>query len=191
MAKTGLIDRLDKQLFDERTGKSKVAAWRGAAALKDTQEQLRKSLAEIGKTGDPDTILSAERSILINDLEHYGNSPAMRGSLQGALNEHKAALRLLARVREPDRYREIDETHSLPKNRVGGVPRDEARQFFRSHSARLLNMDKSRLDKVEKTIIEERRGNLRIAEKGYTALQRKALGLGPERDRDMDRGMGL
>ena len=51
----------------------------------------------------------------------------MRSSLEGALHEHDAATRMLPRVRDPDRYREIDLSYSLPRNRIGDLPRDEAR----------------------------------------------------------------
>ena len=61
-----------------------------------------------------------------------------------------------------------------------GLPRDEARQFFKSHRTRLLNLDKGRLDKLDKQIIDARRANMRTAEKSYIALQQAALGIAPD-----------
>lgn len=101
----------------------------------------------------------------------------MAGSLKTALDELKAAEALLPKAADFILYKAVDEAHSLPKNRIGGVPRDEARQFFRSHDARLVNMDKSRLDDEEKVIVDERKRNIRVAEKGYMALQQKTLGV--------------
>ncbi len=112
----------------------------------------------------------------------------MRTSLDTSLSEHAVATRMLDRVRDPAEYRKIDATFSLSRNRIRGVPRDEARQFFRSHAARLLNQDKSRLDESEKRVLDKRRLNMRHAEKLYTALQERALGV--EADRGQDRGMG-
>lgn len=53
---------------------------------------------------------------------------------------------------------------------------------------RLLNQDKSRLDESEKRVLDKRRLNMRHAEKLYTALQERALGI--EADREQDRGLG-
>ncbi|HEX7072465.1 MAG TPA: hypothetical protein VF226_00335 [Hyphomicrobiaceae bacterium] len=64
-----------------------------------------------------------------------------------------------------------------PKSRIGGLPRDAARQFFASHNARLLNADKSRLTETEKRIVEARRHNIRIASMSYMSLQENALGV--------------
>ena len=111
----------------------------------------------------------------------------MRTSLEASLAEHAVATRMLGTVRDPKEYRRVDATHRLPKNRTGGVPRDEARQFFRSHAARLLNQDKARLDESEKRVLDKRRLNMRHAEKLYSALQERALGI----EADRDQGMGL
>ena len=98
------------------------------------------------------------------------------------------AMRMVGRVSDRAAYREFSEGFSLPRNRIGGVPRDEARQFFRSHAARLLNQDKSRLDESEKRVLDRRRLNMRHAEKLYAALQERALGIDPDRDREVGPG---
>lgn len=54
---------------------------------------------------------------------------------------------------------------------------DEARQSFRSHSARLGNLDKSRLDDTEKQIIDARRAALSAAESDYIKRQARTLGV--------------
>ena len=97
-------------------------------------------------------------------------------------------------LRAPGRYRnEVDRIFQRPRNRRQGLPDDEARQFFRSHKARLRNRDASRLTREEKRTLIERGTNLRVAEKAYIQLQRVALGLArahePERSQspEMDR----
>lgn len=184
MEKTGSIETFNELLMDER------GAWlehRGATTAVDLAEKrqnIRTHLKAVGKTGDVDLILATEKVLLVTDLTLYSNSTAMTGSLTAALAELKAAEKLLPKVADPDLYKSVDEGYSLPKNRLGGVPRDEARQFFRSHDSRLTNMDKSRLDDEEKAIVDERKHNIRIGEKVYIALQQKALGIVPAQARD-------
>ena len=74
-------------------------------------------------------------------------------------------------------FKEVDHNFSLPRNRVGKVPRDQARQFFASQNARLVNLDKSRLSEAEKRVLKARKENIETARKLYEALQRKALGI--------------
>ncbi len=193
MVRTGLSERLIREILDESEAKKKSSGAYDDPVLSDRQTRLRTSLAALGKSGDIDRIMLAERVILNTELVDHGNSRAMRTSLGNALIEHDAAVRMMEAVRDPERYKTVASTLTTPKNRVGGLPKDQARQYFKSQNARLLNLDKARLSVTEKAVLNERRGNLRIAEKGYTALQRKALGLKPEpnRDMDQDRGMGL
>ncbi|WP_343870554.1 hypothetical protein, partial [Caenispirillum bisanense] len=110
---------------------------------------MNQLVREVGKSGDIDLILNVERRFLENDLAEYANSKGMADSLTAALAELSAAERLVEKVRDPATYRSTDEDHSLPKNRIAGVPRDQARQFFSSHATRLLNQDRSRLDPEE------------------------------------------
>ena len=148
---------------------------------------LESHLEEVRRSGDLDLMLDTEGHILRYERQRHANSRAMRTSLEASLTEHAVATRMLGTVRDPKEYRRVDAAHRLPKNRTGGVPRDEARQFFRSHAARLLNQDKARLDESEKRVLDQRRLNMRHAEKLYAALQERALGI----EADRDRGMGL
>lgn len=158
-----------------------------ASNLKNVRSSFARTIREIGKSGNLDLILASEKAVLQNDLDRYANSPAMANSLKTAMAELDAAEKLVAKVRDPAAYALVDESHSLPKNRKGGVPRDEARQFFSSHAARLLNQDKSRLDAEEKAIVDERKKNMRTAETLYAAEQRRALGLEQAQERDRGR----
>ena len=178
MARTGLIDDVAERLLDERTQVSRIVATPAARVLADIRKDLATNLRQVGATNDIDLILQAEHSILRNDLQHHVTSQSMESSLERALTEHDHITReLLHRVRDPVAYQETDIRHRFPKNRLGDVPYDEARQFFRSHLTRLDNMDKARLDRHEKAVIHERKTNMRIAERIYTRLQKEALGL--------------
>ena len=101
----------------------------------------------------------------------------MTGSLKTALSEFSVIEQKLGIVDDPEKYKQVDEDCSLPKNRSKGLPIDEARQVFRSHFTRLGNLDKSPSDDIQKQIIHARRTALGIAEKDYIARQAKTLGV--------------
>ena len=101
----------------------------------------------------------------------------MAASLKAALNEFAVIERQLGMVDKPEQYKPVDAAYSLPKNRTKDLPMDEARQSFRSHFARLGNLDKSRLDNTEKQIIDTRRAALSTAERGYIKRQARTLGV--------------
>ena len=193
MEKTGSTAtlKLKRLLLDERGVWLESQQAPDVLLLAERREAIRDHLREVGKTGDIALVLETEKSILTNDLVLYANSGAIAGSLKAGLDELKATEALLPKVTDPDLYKAVDETLSLPKNRIGGVPRDQARQFFRSHDSRLVNMDKSRLDDVEKSIIDERKRNIRSAEKIYVEAQKKALGIAPAASQDRGQGMSL
>lgn len=146
-------------------------------------------LRETGDSGDLNLILSTERKLLQNDLEKNASNPAIASSLKTALKELKAAEKLLGIVDDPEKYRSVDQAHSLPKNRKGGLPLDDARQAFSSHYARLLNQDKSRLTDEEMKILEARKLNMWKAEKLYTERQAKTLGVELKQGKKLSRGM--
>ncbi|MGK2742041.1 hypothetical protein ACSHT0_14195 [Tepidicaulis sp. LMO-SS28] len=193
MAKIGLIEKFNRELVRERGATTEVGRTKEALEQHEARKAILGLVREAGKSGDLETILTVERRFLENDRAEYANSRAMRSSLDVALGELKVAERHLELVNDPAQYKLIDEAHSLPKRRVGGLPKDEARLFFGSHATRLLNQDKSRLDQDEKKIIDARKQNMRAAAKLYETRQRQALGLGAEtaRKRGRDQGMEL
>lgn len=181
------IGRLGRLFLQEKTLVAERDLTPTAQRLIQSRKAIATHLQTIGKRGDLDLILAAERHFLENDLAEYSNSKAMKDSLNKALLELGAAEKLLPTVRDLAAYRAIDEAHSLPKNRSphrleNSVPYDEARQFFSSHDTRLVNMDKSRLAAEEKQIVEARKLNMRAAEKIYTRFQQQALGLAPKQE---------
>jgi hypothetical protein len=190
MAKTGLNETFEGLFFREDGLMTEVGRTPPAELLRETRKELLEHVKAVGKSGDLDAILAVERSFLQNDLDRHANSTAMTNSLKTALAELDAAEALHNKVQDPAAYKATDEDHSLPRNRVGGLPKDQARQFFSSHAARLLNQDKSRLEPEEKRLVDARKGNMRAGEKVYAALQREALGLAPEPGPKRDQTMG-
>lgn len=190
MAKTGSNVDFRRLLLSEAVFMAGRNRTPPALKLQKVRTEVLAYVKAVGKSGDLDQILLVERALLGNDLESHANSGAMKSSLEAALAELAAAERLVGKVRSPETYRETDAAHSLPKNRIGDVPRDEARQFFNSHTTRLVNWDKSRLDVEEKKIVDARKENMRSAGKVYAALQRQALGL-PALKQGKDHGLAM
>ena len=188
MAANSPLNYLENLLTHEHGLVDEVNETHAAKKLCDVRTRLLEHVREVSRSGDLALIVATEKAIVRGDLTRYANSPAMASSLKNALAEINAIERLIGKVNDPARYQEVDQAFSLPKNRKAGVPNDEARQAFRSHFARLSNMDKSRLTDEEKKLIDARKSAVFTAEKLYIGLQRKALGLGPEQSRSRGRG---
>ena len=183
MEKAGLIDRLQAQALTE---KERMVIHQEAPTAEKVIEARRdflETVKAVGKTRDPELILTCERTILTNEKNLHANNKAMRDSLDNALEGVGLALKLLDKVQDVERYKGVDEALQLRKNRKNGLPRDEARQFFDSNNARLLNLQKSRLSPEEKLILDARKTNNIIAREAYIKMQKQAL------DRDIDTGL--
>jgi hypothetical protein len=148
-----------------------------AQKLNDARAEQLRYIKEIGKRGNPALIVAVEKIIVTNELNEHANSKGMVSSLKAALVELTAAEKLLEIVDDPVKYRAIDQAYSIPKNRERGLPLDEARQAFRSHTARLNNLDKARLPDNEKKIIDARKIAVSNAAKLYAQRQAKTLGV--------------
>lgn len=146
-----------------------------AKNLSDTRKKILNNLKELGKNTDAELIVETEKQILQFDLSHHANSAAMKNSLKNAVNELNVILHHLKVIEDPEAYKAVDEAYSLPKNRQNGLPVDEARQAFKSHFARLVNLDKSRLNDEEKRIIDVRKANINVAKKLYIEKQQQVL----------------
>ena len=176
----GWIDKLEDALVREFESVSDLGAPGALDQNKAARTEQRDIFRTISSDGGLDDLLLAERTLLAFELTHYANSKAMSGSLTDALTDLAIAQKLAWTIHDPSAYSAIDLSHSREKNRLNGLPRDEARQFFKSHRTRLLNLDKGRLDRLDKQIIDARRANMRTAEKSYIALQQAALGIAPD-----------
>ena len=145
------------------------------------RKNLIADLHKLGQSRDIDRILEVERGILAGERKYLATEPETIRSLNTAIEQIEAAIKMLAIVRDPDQYRVIDESLSISKNRVGRerLPRDQARQFFQAHPTRLGNLIKARIDESYVPVIRVRLLNITTMEPVYKELQKEALG--PER----------
>lgn len=171
-------EKLIRLLAVEDTAMVNLKATSSAKKLAASRQRLLNHIKEVAKSGDLQDMISTEKEIITNDLERHSNSTIMEGSLKAAINEMSVIQKHLAIVDDPQKYKAVDEAHSLPKNRQRGLlPLDEARQGFKSHFVRLVNMDKSRLDDDEKKIIDARKSMISTVQKLYMARQANTLGV--------------
>ena len=149
-------------------------------AKKVTQfrQTLLTDVKAISTSGSAELIVAMEKALVQHDLEYYANSKTMTGSLKTALSEFAMIERQLGKVDDPAKYKATDQSFGLAKNRSKGLPLDEARQAFKSHYARLVNLDKAPLDDLQKELIEARKSAFLRAQKLYIARQIKTLGVG-------------
>jgi len=173
------IKRLNQLLLAEENRTVEHQVTLTARRLQATRKALSEFVREIGRSGDLPLIVATEKTIIEGDLERYANSPMMASSLRTALTEIAVIEKHIAIVDDPARYQPVNEAHSLPRNRRGDLPYDEARQALASHDARLNNMDKARSEDDEKQFIATRRAAFKEAGKLYALRQAQTLGLGP------------
>ncbi len=168
----GLIGNLQELLLGENIQLIQIDY---ATAFKIQIEQVRL-LGEIRNSQDINIILGAEKSINSFYLEFYSNSKPMVSSLRDTLSYILATEKLVRILHEtPLIYKNIAMGFTQDKNLINGLPKDEARQFFRGQATRLLNMDKVHLSNSQKKIIEARKSNLRYAEGLYEKMQILAI----------------
>ena len=162
----GYSTRTEVRLIGERDLIIEVARSPISERLEHARRELRDHLKEIGQRGDLAEIIGTERQILEFELRTYAaHSPAMKGSLDEAINAMAATERLIDKVSDPAAYRVVNEEHSLSRHRTGQVPNDEARQALKGHKARLLNLNKARLSPAECENVELRRAHIGRAER--------------------------
>ena len=164
------------------SGAETAVTKRYALAVPQWAVEAREALVELlnlgAKESDVDIMLQAERHILQVELDRLATTKERVGSLTAALQEVDAALAAFCKLRDdPAAYRILDQDLSLPKNRIGDLPNDQARQFFNSHRTRLQNDKKSRHTEAEIPVLNARLTALSAAEKKHAALQRRVLGL--------------
>ncbi|MCL6230309.1 hypothetical protein [Bartonella bilalgolemii] len=141
------------------------------------RKDLCNYICNVGKNANLLLLIDAEYSIIEDDLLRYANSQGMINSFKTALTEIDTVRNHVAFVENPEKYQVINEAYSLPNNRKGGLPYDEARQAMASHYARLGNWDKARLTDIEKSIRKVRRENIKVMQKLYEKMQAKAIGI--------------
>ena len=151
-----------------------------ARRLAAAENELAVAVVAVRERRDVAAILEAERLLLRDEFDRFANTPTMEGSLEAAMDELDAALAMVRVVVDPAVYRErVDETHRVRKHRIGDVPKDDARTFFRGHRSRLDNLMKARGTDEEKAVLAARSASMRVAERMYASLQHEALGIAP------------
>ena len=148
-----------------------------AQAVTQFRQTLLTDVKQISTSGSAELIVAMEKALVQHDLEYYANSKTMIGSLNTALNEFAMIERQLGKVDDPAKYKATDQSFGLAKNRSKGLPLDEARQAFKSHYARLVNLDKAPLDDLQKKLIEARKSGFHRAEQQYIERQANTLGV--------------
>jgi hypothetical protein len=171
------LGALERLLVRERGYAHEVNESPPAKRLQGARNGLLEHIRTVSQSGDLALIVTTERTIVERDLQYHANSQAMTSSLKTALNEMAAIERHIGIVDSRTKYRAVDQAYSLPKNRKGGLPFDEARQALASHYTRLNNMDKSRLGDDEKKVIDARKSAIFNAGKLYAERQAKSLGI--------------
>jgi hypothetical protein len=175
------IAQLQRLLVVEGGWFKEHAAAPSAQNLNKARDNLLNHVREVGNSQNVSLIVASEKAIIEDERKNHANSKGMVSSLNAALMELAAIEKLLAIVDDNTRYRQIDQAHILPKNRENGLPLDEVRQAFKSHHARLGNLDKARLSEDEKKIIDARKNNMLNAGKLYAQRQVRTLGIKEEK----------
>lgn len=168
---------LDGALAAEARETELVKKRGGIEIAEEKRADLIKLFNRIRATKDIDLILRGEKQCLKFELRKKANSDEMTASLEQAVKKIDVAIGTLDQVRHPEFYRAICKTQfELPKNQTrGGLPRDAARQFFRSHATRLKNLVASGIEASEKDVIRTRMDNNREAETLYVSMQLEVL----------------
>ena len=171
------IEEIKKQMM---LGQSRVKGYRQAPtaqAVAEFRQALLTDVKAIIESGSAELVVAMEKAMVQHDLEYYANSKTMIGSLNTALSEFAMIERQLGKVDDPAKYKATDQSFGLAKNRSKGLPLDEARQAFKSHYARLVNLDKAPLDDQQKKLIEARKSGFHRAQQLYIARQANTLGV--------------
>ena len=148
-----------------------------ARKVTEFRQTLLTDVKAISTSGSAELIVAMEKALVQHDLEYYANSKTMIGSLNTALSEFAMIERQLGKVDDPEKYKATDQSFGLAKNRSKGLPLDEARQAFKSHYARLVNLDKAPLDDLQKKLIEAHKSGFHRAQQQYIARQANTLGV--------------
>ena len=166
---------LGRILLNENGFVQELAKTSAAKALQAVRGELARHVKTVAQSNQLPLIIATEKTIVEGDLQRYANSPEMVKSLATALNELAVIEQHLAFMADPTQYRAVNETHSLPRNRRGELPYDEARQAMASRQTRLGNMDKSRLAAEEKAVLDARKSTLKASQRLCEAMPSKAL----------------
>jgi len=165
------LSRLKHLLIEEEALVESLKNSQVAARLSAGRKRLLAHLRKLAQSDDLPLMIETEREIIEGDLLRYANSAAMVSSLKKALEGMDVIAHHIGLVANREKYAIIDQGHSMAQNRKTGLPFDEARQALASHTARLTNMDKSRLDEDDKQLIDGRKALMIRATECYAKQQ--------------------
>jgi hypothetical protein len=185
MEKTGLLlkaaDRANRDWESYHQKESTPEALSYQEGLNKTLELLQ----DVGKSNLPEVVLAVEKVFLLQEKETYANSSEMVNSIKPALADMDSAYAALELVSgDHQAYQKAATTYS-GKHLSAGLPLDAFREFVKSHKARLTNRLRSVSSVPEKNILRQRKENLISANKCYITLQRHALGIEKEMEREL------
>jgi len=173
------LDKLEHLLIAEGSFVETLKKTQAAKTLSAGRKELLEHLRTLVHSDDLRLIIAAEKKIIEGDLSRYANSAAMVNSLKAALEAMDIIEYHMTLISNKDQYHIIDQTHRMSRNRRAGLPFDEARQALAGHHARLMNMDKSRLDEEDKQVLETRKAVIAHAQDCYARRQAATLGVDP------------
>jgi len=173
------LDELEHLLAAEESFVEKLKQTQAARQLSGGRKKLLNHLRTLALSDDLALIIATEKQIIQGDLSRYANSAAMVNSLKAALEAMDIIEHHITLVSDNAKYTIIDQGHRMARNRRIGLPFDEARQALAGHHARLMNMDKSRLDEDDKEVIEMRKAVIAHAQDCYIQRQSATLGIDP------------
>ena len=148
-----------------------------AEAIVRARVRLLPLLQEAAGLRDIDLLLDIERDFMALELEHIAHARKNISSLNKGIRQIDAAITMLDRVRDLDKYGDVDFYYTLSDDLVpkSDLPKDAAHKFFGSHRTRLGNVEAGPLDESQMALLDARNGNMRLARKIYIELQRQAL----------------
>ncbi len=172
-----------KKAVVSRCAEVKAEQGRVSPEIKDTSAAVKKYIVALIRKGDLDGILTAEKFHLQTERTILANVAEMKSSLDSAIMQIEAAIAVAKIACDSERYKILADGYTTPKNTIGGVPRDEARQFFKAHAMRSKNRQTAPAGIDEREIQNLRNSALKAAENFYVSRQKKALGITYGRDR--------
>jgi hypothetical protein len=182
LAKIGLVNRIHAAAFSIDFGRKGFAtrgkAEEGRISYEKGIAEALAAFKEAQVTADPQTIILAEYTFLIQELQFCEKADKDSiNSLTQALQSFDDTFLAIQAVEE-GHYKTTDKTipHHKKYRVGGGFPKDSFHIACISHQTRLKNIVRSPgIDPIEKSLLKQRLANLPTAQGGYIEKQKKAL----------------
>jgi hypothetical protein len=129
-------------------------------------------------TADPKTLILAELAFLQQELQFCDEADTdTKSSLTQAIQSFEDALRCLKTVENQALYQGAETTYpTATKYRIQGLPKDAVHSACIAHRTRLRNSLRTPgINMIEKTVLQQRAGNMTTIQQSYIKKQEKAL----------------